>query len=124
MVWSDITSLWGGQDTGTADVTLAHCLALALTPAPDPRDRFWPLHDSDPSCTHKTPRMGSPESVGIHRGAAYGVGDRGLLTRVVHWGLTGGRWGAKGRVVMSYPGCGDKKGLCAWAWHMPCIPSL
>ena len=59
MVWSDITSLWGGQDTGTADVTLAHCLALALTPDPDPRERFWPLHDSDPSCAHKTPRMGS-----------------------------------------------------------------
>ena len=42
MVWSDITSLWGGQDTGTADVTLAHCLVLALTPAPTPGIDFGP----------------------------------------------------------------------------------
>lgn len=48
MALSDITSSQGRQHAGTTDVTLAHCLALVLTPG----------GDSDPSMLTTLPGWG------------------------------------------------------------------
>lgn len=120
MVLSDITSSQGRQHAGTTDVTLAHCLALTLTPG----------GHSDPFVLTRLPGWGSPERVGCPQRYRFGSLRWELLAGVGSLRLVGnlGRAFLGGRVVRSSPRCGDTKGpVCpslAHALHSHTLSSL